>query len=57
MKRLTAGVGVAGLGLMGAAALAACRVTTPQLETLMLLFLAGVVLFVAGGSGYSSLQR
>ncbi len=57
MKRLTAAIGVSGLGLMSAVALGACRVTTVRLETLTLLFVTGVVLFVAGGSGYASLKR
>ncbi len=58
MKRLTAGLGVSGLGLMSAVAVAAgCRLTAMPWETAAVLFFAGIVLFVLGGSGYSRLER
>ena len=58
MKRLTAGLGVSGLGLMTIVAVAAgCRLAAIPLETASVLFLAGVLLFVAGGSGYARFGR
>ncbi|OLC17018.1 MAG: hypothetical protein AUH29_03595 [Candidatus Rokubacteria bacterium 13_1_40CM_69_27] len=55
MKRLAAGAGVTGLGLMSFVALVLCRSTVLGLEGGVLLFLFGAVLFVLGGSGYAAL--
>ncbi len=56
MKRLAISIGLSGLGLMSGVALTACRARTENLETVALLFVAGVFLFVVG-SGYARLEH
>ncbi|HEV8639516.1 MAG TPA: hypothetical protein VGV13_00275 [Methylomirabilota bacterium] len=57
MKRLAAGAGVTGLGLMSLVAFVLCKSTAPSLEGKVLLFLFGAFLFVLGGSGYAALPE
>ncbi len=53
MRRITAVAGVAGLGMMSSVALLLCRVPALGLEQRIVVFLCGLALFVAGGSGYA----
>lgn len=57
MRRFAATASVAGLGLMSSAAFAMCGPRGPGLESRIVLFLFGIFLFVAGGSGYITTQR
>jgi hypothetical protein len=54
MRRMAAGTGVTGLGLMTAVALFLCRSSAMSLEGKVLVFLFGITLFVLGGSGYAA---
>ncbi len=54
MRQLTAVAGVAGLGMMSSVALLLCRASGVDLEARIALFLFGLLLFVAGGSGYAA---
>jgi hypothetical protein len=57
MKRLAASASIAGLGIMSAVTLLLCRTTGLALETRIVLFLCGALLFVGGSSGYTTAQR
>jgi hypothetical protein len=57
MKRLAASASITGLGLMSAVTLFFCRSAGVPLETRIVLFLSGALLFVAGSSGYTATQR
>ncbi len=53
MRQLTAVAGVGGLGMMSSVALFLCRASSVDLEQRIALFLCGLLLFVAGGTGYA----
>jgi hypothetical protein len=53
MRRLTASASVLGLGLMSAPGVLFCGSATVGLETRLVMFLSGALLFIAGGSGYA----
>jgi hypothetical protein len=57
MKRFAASASVTGLGIMSAVTLLVCRSAGLALETRIVLFLCGALLFVAGSSGYTAAQR
>lgn len=57
MRRLAAGTGVTGLGLMSFATLLTCKSSALGLESKVLLFLLGIALLVVGGSGYAATER
>ena len=57
MKRVAAGVGVTGLGLMSMVPLVMCRSSSLGLEGRIVVFLVGAVLFVLGGSRYAAIDR
>jgi hypothetical protein len=57
MKRLAATASIAGLGVMSAVTLLLSHTTGVALETRIVVFLCGALLFVIGSSGYTTARR